>query len=779
MFFRLLKNDLLHGILANLVMMVFIAISSMLSCASISLMYASTNQITYFMNDLGNVADLNFSMMNITKQDQQRVIDFLSEKGISDYQIEEDVNLPTSIMRYDGHEDVYSTGCFATTLPERYNLLFDEENQIPDIKEGFVGIPLSMKTQLDLSIGDTLTLERGDNSRTYEIQAFVRDSLYGSEMMGQKRLIFHPSDYQEQYQMTQDGEHAIVVSIKNAEHLEHLEYEMQQAGLPNYILVSKDTAYLSFLGLGIGSSAIMMMSGIILLCMSFLIIRFTILFQIENKYAEIGIMKAIGLRHTQIKPLYLSKYMGIALIGTVVGFLCSIPFSQLLKEMQAGVVPVMPGHTGTYLSMLVLIVILGMVYSVTSIVLRKLKKQSAMDAIRKGNEGESFQAVSRMQLARSRRLSLPLFLAGNELMAHVRNTLMMLFIYAFCLLLMLIPLTLKDSFQGNAFLQILKMTEGDLYTQQNGGTTVEKLKADQQKVLQDLKRYDPDVSVRIETMAGASIGEQGINTSCFLMKRADDNAGIIFDKGKAPILKNEIAMSSTLAKRYDKTVGDSIELSYDGISGSYLITGIYTSMMNLGNNMLAGIDVDYDYAYTSYLVINFSKDQAENTRLSEQVIQEYTDVQLIGSKEMMISFSGDMASQIGVISDVMMMIMLMIVLALTILFSKLQLIKGRKEIALMQSLGYQKGDIRRWQMWRSIIQAILATALGLLLHFLFTSRLLEAFFELMGMGKVHLQSDPLHAYVLYPILFILSIGIAQIIVNQTIAKWNVQNLSEE
>ena len=36
--------------------------------ASISLIYSSQNQISYFMDDMGKVADYNFSMMKITKK---------------------------------------------------------------------------------------------------------------------------------------------------------------------------------------------------------------------------------------------------------------------------------------------------------------------------------------------------------------------------------------------------------------------------------------------------------------------------------------------------------------------------------------------------------------------------------------------------------------------------------------------------------------------------------------------------------------------------------------
>lgn len=777
MLLRLLKNDLLHGKLTNFMIMIFLAVSTMLSCASITLIYSSQNQISYFMDDMGKVADYNFSMMNITKKDIQKITAFMKAKDIDDYQIEHAITLPLSVMRFNGTNDLESSGCFATTLPKTYNFLFDENNNTPNIQPGEVGIPLSMKHQLNLQLHDTFQILRGTRTYTYKITSFVRDSVYGSDMMGQKRIILHPADYQIQYDITQDIEHAVVLSVNDGPNTKQLEYEMQKAGLPNAILVDKETAELSFMGVSLGTSAMLLMSGIILLCMSFLIIRFTILFQIESNYAEIGIMKAIGFQHSQIKPLYLMKYMGITFIGVIIGFFTSIPFAELLENMQASVVPVMPGNTGTYLSLIIVILIPALVYTVTTLVLRKLKKQSTMDAIRKGNEGETYKEHTHFTLAKTRLHRLHSFLAFNDLMTHRKHFLMMVIIYAFCMVLILVPLTLKDAFQKDTFLQILKISIGDLYSQQNGGNSVKDLEEKRAMVLRDLKVYDEKIRVDLETMTSASLSDDGLNTSVFLMKRADGNT-IAFDYGKAPKLSNELALSTTLAKRYGKTVGDSISMEYEGKKNTYLISGIYSSMMNLGNNILAG-DLEYEYAYTGYLVIHLSQDELTNHQVAETIKKEYKGLKLIDSKQMTKSFSGDMPQQITMMSDLIISIILIILFALTILFSKLHMLRAKKAIALMRSMGYAKQNIRRWLFVRCMIQVLCGLLLGILLHTFCMNGLLEAYLESMGMGSVELRSAPLNMYVLYPLLFILAAMAAQWIVNRTIPAWNIKDLSEE
>lgn len=777
MLWRLLKNDLRNGLLTNIVMIIFLSVSTMLACSSISLIYSSQNQISYFMDTMGNVTDYNFSMMNVTKKDEEHIKKFMEENQIKEYRLENNVNLPLAVMKFNGKRDLESSGCFATTVPETYNLMFDENNEIPVIHQGEVGIPITMKNQLNLKLGDIFTIERGEHIYSFTISCFTRDSLYGSEMLGQKRILLHPDDYETQYQATSVYDHVVVLSVNKGPLGEHLEFEMQQAGLPDYILISKDTAELSFMGMGMGTSALLLMSGIILLAMSFLIIRFTILAQIENNYTEIGIMKAIGFQHTQIKPLYLMKYMGITFIGTIIGFLCSIPFTDFLEEMQGNIVPPMPGQAGTLLSLLIVFLILGLVYGVTSLVLRRLRKQSTMDAIRKGNSGETYQKHSYYALSKRHHMPIPGYLAIVELFSNIKHTCMLLLIYAFCMLLMLVPLTLKDSFQKDAFLQILKISVADLYSQQNGGISLSSLQQMKEDLQKDLMAYDDQVRVEMETMTSAAISDQGVNTSAFLMKRTPDY-DMIFDTGTKPLLDDEIAITTTLAKQYDKHVGDTITLSYENRKKDYIITGTYSSMMNLGNTILAG-NQDYDYAYTGYLVINFSGNDTQRAKTADIVKKQYQGMKLIDGADMMKSFSGDMSNQITAMSNLIIGIIVFVLFSLTILFSKLHMIRSTKEIALLQSLGYHKTYIHRWLMQRMMMLGGIAAILGMLIHSLLTARILNCYFQSMGMGNVNLISDSYHAYVIYPILFLCVIFLAQWIVNHTMSHWNVEDLSEE
>lgn len=71
--------------------------------------------------------------------------------------------------------------------------------------------------------------------------------------------------------------------------------------------------------------AVLVLIGILVIIVAFLCIRFTLLATIEEDYKEIGVMKAIGIRVSQIKKLYLAKYGAITGVACMLGFLASLP----------------------------------------------------------------------------------------------------------------------------------------------------------------------------------------------------------------------------------------------------------------------------------------------------------------------------------------------------------------------------------------------------------------------------------------------------------------------
>lgn len=60
--------------------------------------------------------------------------------------------------------------------------------------------------------------------------------------------------------------------------------------------------------------AVILLVSVLVVAIAFMCIRFTLLAKIEDDYREIGVMKAIGLRLSDIKKIYLAKYTAIAAV---------------------------------------------------------------------------------------------------------------------------------------------------------------------------------------------------------------------------------------------------------------------------------------------------------------------------------------------------------------------------------------------------------------------------------------------------------------------------------
>lgn len=71
----------------------------------------------------------------------------------------------------------------------------------------------------------------------------------------------------------------------------------------------------------------------IFIAVAFVVLRFTITFTLSDEFREIGVMKAIGIGNFKIRGLYLVKYPGISVIGTVIGLVLSSPFGEMLMSV--------------------------------------------------------------------------------------------------------------------------------------------------------------------------------------------------------------------------------------------------------------------------------------------------------------------------------------------------------------------------------------------------------------------------------------------------------------
>ena len=227
------------------------------------------------------------------------------------------------------------------------------------------------------------------SGKEFTVAGFLRDSQMNSLLSSSKRFLVSKNDYAEIRDLG-SVEYLIEFRLKDLSALGAFETAYTSAGLEangptiTYPLFKMMNAISD----GLMIAVILLVSALVV-AIAFMCIRFTLLAKIEEDYREIGVMKAIGLRVSDIKKIYLAKYAAIAAAGSLLGFALSFVFRGMLLE---NIRLYMGESENASFALLfgiigVLLVFLAIIAYVNG-VLKRFRKISPAEAIRFGTSQE-------------------------------------------------------------------------------------------------------------------------------------------------------------------------------------------------------------------------------------------------------------------------------------------------------------------------------------------------------------------------------------------------------
>src|SRR5699024_8868508 len=165
---------------------------------------------------------------------------------------------------------------------------------------------------------ESITIENKDFSKELIVTDFVRDVQMNPSIIHSKRFVVHEDDLKEIQSHVGDVEYAIEFLLKDTDHLNAFHFMYESSGMPHegpridYTLIKALNAITD----GIVVVLIVFVS-ILLIIVSALCIRYTIVSTMEEDFREIGIMKAIGIPEKNIKHIYLIKYVVISVVAAI------------------------------------------------------------------------------------------------------------------------------------------------------------------------------------------------------------------------------------------------------------------------------------------------------------------------------------------------------------------------------------------------------------------------------------------------------------------------------
>ena len=632
----------------------------------------------------------------------------------------------------------------------RFDFLLDENNRPAQPKDGELWVPVCYNRDHTVQAGDKAVI----NGKTFVVTGFVRDSQMNSTLASSKRFVVSAGDYA-QLKEVGSVEYLIEFRLKDLSDLSEFEsaYSASQMPANGPTLSWPLFRMISAVSDGIMIAVILLVSVIVIL-IALLCIRFTLLAKIEDDYREIEVMKAVGIRVSDIQSIYLAVYAVLAAAGCIMGFLLSLALRGPLQEsIRANL-----GESGNdglsfLLGMAGTLLLFFFILFFIRRILKRFRRISPVQAIRQGSEQENVRGGKSLRLSKNRWLSANLFLAVKDIAARKRLYLTMLFVIILACFIMVVPQNLYHTISDSSFVTYLGVGRCDLRMdiqqteelEEKAGSVGEYLKRDsavETYAVFVTELFDQEQEDGTTEQIKVELGNHG----AFPLQYVD---------GKLPSRDSDIALSVLYAEEMDKKVGDKMILLTDKGEKQLTVCGIYSDITNGGKTAKAAFQPGTREAAWSTVCVNL-KQPGVLAEKTEEYSRKFPYAKVSGMEDYVAQTFGQTLRAVRTASVGAGFVAVVVTLLVILLFMKLLTAKDRYSIAVLKSVGFTGSDISRQYIWRSVLVVILGILLGSVLAGTLGERIAGAAISSLGAAAFQFTEDPLSSFVLSPVVLLFT-----------------------
>lgn len=773
MFFRILKKDLKRKKSMNIILLIFIILATTFLASSVNNLISISKSVNYFM-DKAKTPDYIISAYG--KAQNEEFIKWLNtSKYINSYDIDGGTFLSKDNAKIKKGEEIEEFQPFGETIlepqPKKYGKILDDKGNEINLKSGEIAFSLADKNKNNLEVGDKISITLGDISKQFSIKMFTKDAIFGSSMNDMKRVLISDEDYDS----FKDYKEAATINNYYIMSNDTTSLEKEFKGIDCNTIINCDkslinqTFFLDMLPAGI-----LIIVSLCLIIIAFLILRFTIIFTLQDDFKEIGIMKAIGLKDFHIKKIYLIKYLAITLIGVTAGFALSFPFGNIIISQSSGNILMEPSNANIFInvacSILVILIVLLFCYTCT----RRLNKFSAIDAIRNGSTGERFEGKLGLKLKNHKSIKVPVFMALNDILCSFKRFAVLILTFCIGTVLIIVPLNTINTLKDENIIKVFGQIPSDVFIETDNmdkyikGASKEEYLNDMKNLSESFRESGIDTKIYGEVMYRLKFYADDKDNMLELMTRQSqecDNNSYNILSGKMPELENEVAITETVAKKLNVSVGDTINMQMGNEKKELIVTGLYESMVNMGKSARVSPKLNIDFKYVASIAPfqgNF-QGNGDKQSLINELKDKYPSYTFKDTHEYMSRYIGGSLNQLDGMKNLIVLIVVCINALITILMIKSFIAKEKGEIAMLKSVGFRNSSIRFWQSARISTVLLVAIILGILLSKFLGPITAGQIFAQMGVHNIVFKVQALEVYLVYPIiLFVVTTAVAYI-----------------
>lgn len=780
MFIQILKKDLKRKKGMNLILFLLLILSSIFLAGGINNLLLTMNAIDYFF-EKSNVSDF-YAMTIGQEENENRIEEWLKTEELTGA-VEK-----YSYLLIEKEDNSFGSPLYLCKIRKKQNLIFDTKNQPVFLEPGEIAISVSQAEKNGIKSGDTIRFRVGDEEISLQVKALVKDVLFGSPFMGFDAQYVSDEDFEmvENALLEKDG---IITGYGiSTVDVQKFEQKFLNEGLPVNTTTTQKVLRKCYI-MDMLFAAILMIISICLLAVSFVILRFTITFTLQEEFKEIGVMKAMGINSFTIRGIYLCKYFAISVAGALLGAVFSIPFSDfMMKSIEKNMY--MPKAQGNILLCLAcggILVLLVMVFCY--LCTGKIKRLTVMEAIKSGSNGERYAKSSPLSLYKSGKLSALFFLAANDILSSKRKYIPLFISFILGVVMIILPLNAVNTLKGDSIITMFGIARSDVYIVTYKEEAYMK-DGDINKMLADLEHME-------ETYAREGIHVElynEINYSPYVSSETHKDKRSILSlqaksfntenyhylEGEAPKLSNELAMTAMLAEELNVKIGDTVYLQFAEEKIPYTLTATFEGFNNLGYSirLSEAAETDLKYAIGFYGIQgNFQKGTDVEAAISK--MKEITpDYEIRNTREKIVASLGAVIERVDEIKLLTVAVVLIINCLVTILLCRTFLERDKGEIALLKSIGFSNGFLRAWQSVRIGMIQFVSVFLGILCSYLLNDVMIQYSFGIMGARQIELNILPMEVYVGYPLLLLAGVSAAAYFAASGVKKFSIQKIND-
>lgn len=624
-----------------------------------------------------------------------------------------------------------------------------------------VYLPMLYKTN-DVAIGKTIEISIGSHPVTYTVCGFFNSVMLGSHNCALTQIILTADKYAELEELDYAPK-TTLCSVRLNDKSLNLNYKATLKStisehFPNTRMISScydvvlQARYISQM---ICSGIISVMAFIVLL-IALVVIISNIINYIQVNIKNLGALKATGYTSRQLVCSLLLQFLGLTVIAAIVGVASSYAIFPAVNTMMITQTGIPYAIHFLPLPALITLLILGGAVALSAwLSARRIKKIEPIVALRSGVQTHNFKRnhvpLEKTKTPLNFALALKTTLSGVKHNITVCITMLVLsLVIVFSGLMtenVIIDMTpFIDLIMGettDSAINVQVEVEDDFIVALNSDSRVEKAYL-----------YN---SVTISHVGGAEL----LANMCDDFSKVN-NQNVIY-KGRFPKYDNEIAIGAKYAREKGFEVGNEIEISSNGNTQKYLISGFTQISNNLGRDCLM--------TRQGYERLGTLQNVTYYIELSEGTDIDVWGEQMKGNFEDSVNAVINVGTVVDAAASVYVSLMTIIVVAILVLSAiiiafvlyllvRTMLNNKKQDYGILKSLGFTTKQLILQTALSFMPTIIISTVIGIIISCLAINPLMSLFLSSLGIVKCTFNIPVVFSVVAGIGLILLSFGIA-------------------